>query len=187
MKQQGWNTQGKIKIEPPKNCSRTDEFKHAESSTQSHFDSRRFWMSRAAFDLRRTTRGFILILQATLTFGLLWYLIASDQVWLHLLITRCTFCTLQNRIMLKYTPRRFTLGFHLPEVHPRSLRELQIFALVDHGFIVVVPFKSLDEPVPGLGELFVLCRSPCEPLDLTQWPPVMYPLRMRTQRRQRDT
>ena len=90
-------------------------------------------------------------------------------------------------MMLKYTPRRFTLGFHLPEVHYRSLCELQIFALVDLGFIVVVPSKSLDETVPGLDELFVLCRSPCEPSDLTQWPPVMYPLRMRSQRRQRDT
>ena len=84
--------------------------------------------------------------------------------------------------MLKNTPRRFTLGSHLPEVHSRSLREIQIFALVDHGFIVVVPFKSLDEPIFGFDELFVLCRSSCEPLDFTQWPPVMYPLRMRTQR-----
>ena len=43
----------------------------------------------------------------------------------------------------------------------------KFFELVDHGFIVVVPFKSLDEPVPGLDELFVLCRPPCEPSDLS--------------------
>ena len=50
-------------------------------------------------------------------------------------------------MMLKYTPRRFTLGFHLPEVHYNSLSELTIFALVDHGVVVVLPLKSLDEPV----------------------------------------
>ena len=62
-------------------------------------------------------------------------------------------------MMLKYTPRCFTRGFHLPEVHSRSLRELQTSAIVDHGFIVVVLLKSLDEPVYGFDELFVLCRS----------------------------
>ena len=67
-------------------------------------------------------------------------------------------------MMLKYTPRRFT-----PVLFVNSI----FVALVDHGFIVLVPFKSLDELVPGLDELFVLCRSPCEPSDLTQWPPVM--------------
>ena len=59
--------------------------------TSSQFDLRRFWMARAAFDLTRTTRGFSPILQATLTFGKLWCLIPSDQVWLHPSITPCTF------------------------------------------------------------------------------------------------
>ena len=67
--------------------------------------------------------------------------------------------------MFKYSPRCFTLGFHLPEVHSRSLRELHIFALVDHDFIEVVLLKSLDEPVSGFDELFVVCRSSCEPSD----------------------
>ena len=48
---------------------------------------------------------------------------------------------------LKLTPRRFTLGFHLPEVHSRSLRELEIFALADHDFVAVALLKSLDEAV----------------------------------------
>ena len=36
-------------------------------------------------------------------------------------------CTGQTRMMLTYTPRRLTLGIHLPEVDSRSLRELKIF------------------------------------------------------------
>ena len=83
--------------------------------------------------------------------------------------------------MLKYTPCCFKLGFHLPKVHSKSLRELKISALVDHDFIVVVLLNSLDEPVSGFDELFVLCRSSCKSSEFTQWPPVMYPLRMRTQ------
>ena len=51
-------------------------------------------------------------------------------------------------MMLKFTPRVSSLDFiHLPEVHSRSLRELKIFALVDHDFVAVVLLKSLDEPV----------------------------------------
>ena len=61
----------------------------------------------------------------------------------------------------KYTPCCFTLGFHFREVHSRSFRELKIFALVDHDFIVVVLLKSLDERVSGFDELFVFCRSSC--------------------------
>ena len=60
-------------------------------------------MARAAFDLKRTTRGFSPILQA---------------------IFRSTVV--------------------LAEVHSWSLRELEVFAHVDHVFVVVVPLKSLD-------------------------------------------
>ena len=77
------HARGEKHEKPPRNCSRSDKFVHTENSTLSHFDSRIFWMARAAFDLRRTTGGFSQILQATLTFGILWYLVASDQVRLH--------------------------------------------------------------------------------------------------------
>ena len=90
MTQQRWSTPGKIKM---RNLQTAQEQTNSctQNPTLSHFDLRRFWTARAAFDLRRTKRGFSPILQATLTFRILCDLITSDQLWLHLLITPCTF------------------------------------------------------------------------------------------------
>ena len=62
-------------------------------------------------------------------------------------------------MMLTCTPRRLTLGIHLPEVDSKSL--------VDHVLVVDL-LKSLDGPVSGSDELFVLCRSSYEPSEFTQ-------------------
>ena len=68
--------------------------------------------------------------------------------------------------MLKYTPRRFTLGFHLkftPGVFVNS-RFLHLLITISSLFVL---FNPLDELVSGY-ELLVLCPSSCEPSDITQ-------------------
>ena len=69
-------------------------------------------------------------------------------------------------------------------VHSRPLREHKMFALVNHCFIVVFLFKSLDELILGFSmNSIVLCRSSGKPSDFNQWPPVVHPFWMRTLRR----
>ena len=137
-------------------------------------------MARAPFDLRRATRGFIPILQATLTLWILWCLIASDQVRLHLSITPCTFardrtgwCSHTHHVV-------WPLGFIFPKFTPGPC--------ANSRFLVDLVFRrSWTSQVSRWTsflfwcELSLLCRSSYKPSDFIQWPSVVYPLRMRTQ------
>ena len=161
MTQQGWNTQGKIKTRNLLNCPRTDKFVHTDVSFRlAQILDGTCCVRPQAYNKRfqsnspRNSDFRSIVVPDRFRTGL------APSVDHSLYV-----CTWQIRMMLKYTPRWFTLGFHLPEVHSRSLRELQIFTLVHRDFIVVVLLKSLDEPVSGFDELFVLCRSSCEPSD----------------------
>ena len=97
---------------------RSDKTRVSKSLTSSQLKLHRFWMARAPFDLRRSTRGFIPILQAALTLWILWCLIASDQVRLHLSITPCTvardrtgWCSHTHHVV-------WPLGFTFPKLTP---------------------------------------------------------------------
>ena len=84
-------------------------------------------MSRSAFAFKRTTRGFKLSFHTTRTLGVPWCLIASAVV-----------TSGQYRIVLKDTSRPSGLGLCFLVVHSFPLHELEIFALVNHCFIVIV-------------------------------------------------
>ena len=74
----------------------------------------------------------------------------------------------QYRMVLKDTPRRM-LDLRFLAVHSRPLREHKIFAHVNHCFIVVFLFKSLDELILGFSmNSIVLCRSSGKPSDFNQ-------------------
>ena len=71
--------------------------------------------------------------------------------------------------MLTYTPCRLILGFHFPEVHSRSLRELKIF---DWSCFR----RSWTSQVSRWTSFWfwwtlLLCRSSYEPSDFIKWPP----------------
>ena len=149
---------------------RSDKTRASKSLTSSQLKLHRFWMARAPFDLRRATRAFIPILQAALTLWILWCLIASDQVRLHLSITPCTFardrtgwCSHAHHVV-------WPLGFTFPKFTPGPCANSRF--LVDLVFVVVELLKSLDGPVSGSDELSMLCRSSYEPSDFISGHPL---------------
>ena len=90
----------------------------------------------------------------------------------------------QRQMVLKDTPRLIEFGLRFLVDHSCSLREHDILPLINHCFIVTVLFKYLDRLILDFD---VLSRSSRKASDFTQWPQVMYPLWMRTLRRQRNT
>ena len=93
----------------------------------------------------------------------------------------------QNQMVLKDTPRLIEFSLRFLVVHVWSLRELEILPLINNCFMVAVLVKPLDGLILDFDDIIVECRSCRKPSDFTQWPPLVYPLWMRTLRRQRNT
>ena len=101
----------------------------------------------------------------------------------HLSTTHCKFAE-DRHIVLKDTPRLIEFSLRFLVDHSCSLREHEFLPLVNLCFIVTVLLKYLDRLILDFD---ALSRSSRKASDFTQWPQVVYPLWMRTLRRQRNT